>query len=464
MKTLKKVIISMLIISAMLTQTLSFASTNNYSGIDRYHNIKPWYVDGIEEALMWRILPNTFKNNSMDAPITRGEFAESLVLAYARATGTLPESWNPNVFEDRTNVFAQVANELGLISGYSDGTFRAYGEIKREELFVMIHKLVVLFNESVTTDDTEQSLSAFSDHESISAWAISASAAMVNHQIVTGTDKGTLEPKAAISRAQAMVILTKALKVTEKSPVSSRKSDAALGKLVFQSFNNQENTEEESTPIEEPKAFDLDSIYAEPEKSVDSNAISRGGRRSFASLESLYTPEELMRMLGNNPIKYAAIFGDVEAERYQTAQEALEHMVGVTVDVWTLNSNGSKTPSKRTVTVHKAVAETIRLIFQEIYEGPEQFPIKNLGGYAWRPSSTSEHRWGLAVDINSNENYMIRKDGTVVAGSFWLPGENPYSIKPDGDVVRAFKKYGFTWGGDAWPMSNDYMHFSFLGE
>jgi len=93
----------------------------------------------------------------------------------------------------------------------------------------------------------------------------------------------------------------------------------------------------------------------------------------------------------------------------------------------------------------------------------KSLPIKNVGGYSWRASETSEHRWGLAIDINSNENYMIKPDGTVVAGSFWMPGSDPYSIKPDGDVVKAFKAHGFTWGGDAWSSSNDYMHFSYLG-
>ena len=49
-------------------------------------------------------------------------------------------------------------------------------------------------------------------------------------------------------------------------------------------------------------------------------------------------------------------------------------------------------------------------------------------------------------------------------GSHWLPGEDPYSIPADGDVVRAFAKYGFAWGGNAWQSSQDYMHFSYFGE
>ena len=38
-------------------------------------------------------------------------------------------------------------------------------------------------------------------------------------------------------------------------------------------------------------------------------------------------------------------------------------------------------------------------------------------------------------------------------------GSNPYSIKPDGDVVRAFTKRGWIWGANF--RTRDYMHFGF---
>jgi hypothetical protein len=171
-----------------------------------------------------------------------------------------------------------------------------------------------------------------------------------------------------------------------------------------------------------------------------------------------------MVMLGSNSVKYASIFGSADAVRYQTAEEAKLHMVTISFDVWQLGTSGVKTVGKRTLVVHTAIADTLRNVFKEIFEGAEQFPIKDVGGYAWRSSSTSEHRWGLAVDINANENYMINSAGAIVAGSFWKPGVSPFSIKPDGDVVNAFIKYGFSWGGDAWPSNHDYMHFSFLGK
>ena len=422
--------------------------------IDRYKYVAPWYEERFQLALDWQIIPSRFSKLPMNVPITRGELSEAMVLAYVRATGTLPAEWSNASFSDDTNAYAQVASTLNLVSGYADGRFKPQGEIKREELFVMMDRLMTVLGspdssgteqaeavtETVAEEDVNTILKDFTDHEHISEWAKSAASTMVKHNIVTGTDQKALEPQKPITRAQAMAVLIKGVQTVVAEPVSTWKSNEALYQLISSV----------STEVDEAKE----------------EVFSRGGhyRTYDMNFNALYSIEEQLVMLGNNPAKYALIFGDETTERYQTAEEALTHMVKITVDVWVLNSDGTKSTGKRSLTVHAALAETFMNVFKEIYEGDEKFPIKNIGGYAWRTSGTSEHRWGLAVDINSDENYMIRSDGTVVAGSLWLPGENPYSIKPSGDVVRAFMKYGFTWGGDAWSMSNDYMHFSYLGE
>ena len=124
-------------------------------------------------------------------------------------------------------------------------------------------------------------------------------------------------------------------------------------------------------------------------------------------------------------------------------------------------SGGKKIPSTASLTVHNKIADKIKMIFAEIYNGPEKFPIKDMGAYAWRGGRT-EHNGGTAIDINANENYCIYQNGTAI-GAYWKPYEDVYSITPYGDVVRAFEKYGFTWGGDSWRNPKDYMHFSYLG-
>lgn len=56
----------------------------------------------------------------------------------------------------------------------------------------------------------------------------------------------------------------------------------------------------------------------------------------------------------------------------------------------------------------------------------------------------SRHTWGMAMDINTNTNQQ-----------WGTPHMNC-------DVVRIFRKWGFSWGGNYWP--SDGMHFEYVGE
>lgn len=191
----------------------------------------------------------------------------------------------------------------------------------------------------------------------------------------------------------------------------------------------------------------------------NSSSYSRGYRIALSQDPSINPLEKL----GSNEAKLNLVFASNDNKMYQNAAEAEANMVNISIDVWQLNKSGEKYAAKRTLKVNKAIADRVQSVFDDIFKGQEKFPIYSVGGYAWRGDNTSEHNWGLAIDINSNENYMITSEGKIVAGSFWDPEKSSYSIPDNGDVVKAFNKYGFTWGGNAWSSSNDYMHFSYLG-
>ncbi len=135
------------------------------------------------------------------------------------------------------------------------------------------------------------------------------------------------------------------------------------------------------------------------------------------------------------------------------------YMKTIKVRVWSFKNgmSGKKVTKEQYVTVHKNIAPTVKKIFEEIYKGKEKAPIYEAGGYSPR---TGQHGQGLALDLNSNYNYMI-DGGKVLAGSCWKPKKYAYSIKRNGDVERAFQKYGFTRG--LWGDRKDYMHFSYFG-
>jgi predicted MPP superfamily phosphohydrolase len=143
-----------------------------------------------------------------------------------------------------------------------------------------------------------------------------------------------------------------------------------------------------------------------------------------------------------------------------TTENAMkQYLTTVTIDI--NDENGNKTTRK--LTVHKAVANAVIEIFKEIQQSG--FRIKSVGAYSWRSAaastSRSHHSYGVAIDINPNENYMIKGE-KIISGSFWKPGVNQYSITSNGAVVQAFAKRGWTWGG-TWKSSKDYMHFSLTG-
>jgi hypothetical protein len=182
-------------------------------------------------------------------------------------------------------------------------------------------------------------------------------------------------------------------------------------------------------------------------------AMDRHGVKSAKTLRVNFYAERFVNL-------NQKLFGSKTRFGFKNVKAAKKYQKTIEVKVWKLVS-GKKIRAKMWLTVNKEVADDVKLIFAEIYKGKEKFPIKEMGGFQIRESKTSEHNYGTAIDINPTENCM--KDGKkVVAGKFWKPGKNAYSIKPDGDVVKAFEKYGWYWGGNGWGERKDYMHFSYL--
>ena len=78
-------------------------------------------------------------------------------------------------------------------------------------------------------------------------------------------------------------------------------------------------------------------------------------------------------------------------------------MVSVEIPVWRLR-NGQKVAGTTHVQVLSSIANDVKEIFTEIYNGPEQFPIESVGGYNWRSNGLgSNHSSGTAIDINPTQ-------------------------------------------------------------
>lgn len=159
--------------------------------------------------------------------------------------------------------------------------------------------------------------------------------------------------------------------------------------------------------------------------------------------------------------KVKRAFGSAKKMKKNFAKEskARKQMKTIKIKVWDFKNgkNGKKITKTKYLTVNKRLAPTIQQIFKEIYNSKEKQVIHDIGCYSYR---TGEHMYGLAIDVNPNENYMI--DGKkILSGRFWKPKKNKYSIPNDSEFVRIMNRYGFLRGD--WGDRKDYMHFSYFG-
>ena len=369
--------------------------------------VSAWAQEGVAAAQEAGLMPSTLETRSATGAITRAEFCGIAVNAYKAVSGKAVFASGKKPFRDCNDPNVVAAYELGLVNGRGDGIFDPDAEIERQDLCVMLYNILDAAGIDAPVIAGDACIEDYPDVPEIKSYAVDAMITMVDHTVVNGISAAgettILAPSGTATREQALIMATRFCSAFE---------DAV--------------TEPSVTP-EDP--------WDDPDMTLPQ------------------TEEEKMEL----------VYG-VGGEKYQTAEEAEANMVEISVPVWRLQEDGTKTSGTAYLQVNRNLAPIYEAVFEEIYNGDEQFPIKDVGCYSWR---TGEHSQGTAVDINWNENMeaTINEDGslTPTTGSYWLPGEDPYSIPEGGDVYNAFINHGFLWGGNAWRSKRDYMHFSYFG-
>ena len=459
-----------------------------------------------ESSIQWAIENNVFKGSSAtsfqpDENMTRGMF----VTVLGRMAGVVADNYQNttySLFQDvpKDAYYAPYVNwavRYGIASGVDDGLFAPEELITREQMAVFFVRYASIYNyQMVKVGDTEANeLETFADAGSISDYAADSVATMCKVGVFDceeQTDGMYFDPAGNVTRAECAVALQR-LKTSLQpyegrvivNPVGLRiNSDVSrlnVGQWVFlasQIIPENASNQTVTWVSDDPSIATVNlsgkvtavgegivTIYAYTWNGMmGSYTITCGKEASTVSNAGTYKVADTAGSAETYEQKCTRVFGTVVSNPrryYQTATEAQSHMVSITVRVWDFadSSKTTKTTKYLTLQVNENMADIYTAIFEEIYNGSEQFPIKEVGCYRWEPGS--EHMPGLAVDINPNENYECTLDGTATTGSYWRPDEDPYSIPADGDVVNAFRKYGFGWGGN-WNTKKDYMHFSYF--
>jgi len=144
-----------------------------------------------------------------NAAITRAEFAALLtrLLALSGEVSSMPFADVPSDAWYAEDVAAAFAN--GVVTGNSATTFDPNGNITRQEMAVMIGR--VLSEQGYVAADTTE-LTAFTDSNAVAAWAKSGVAMAAREEIVNGNPDGSFAPAANASRAEAAVMLYRLFK------------------------------------------------------------------------------------------------------------------------------------------------------------------------------------------------------------------------------------------------------------
>ncbi|MFC5699709.1 NEAT domain-containing protein [Cohnella faecalis] len=175
-----------------------------------------WAIREINRAVQLGIVSG-FKDGSFrpNQNITRGELI-TIVSQALKLEGDVSES----DFRDLEQIpawarkHAVLASKLGLISGYEDGTFRAGKSITRVELAIIIAKAAGL----ELKDDARLT---FADAGNIPEWARKSIAAAVEAGLIKGKGNNRFDPNAPATRAEAVTLVLGLLDLDAKAAKKS---------------------------------------------------------------------------------------------------------------------------------------------------------------------------------------------------------------------------------------------------
>jgi hypothetical protein len=145
-----------------------------------------------------------------DRSITRAEITKLLVEVLNIASGKcLSSNTSISVFKDVPptawyHPYVEAGAKLGIVKG-SDGYFRPDDPVTREEMAVMILRTMGI------TGTSQAAGLPYSDASSISEWAAGSVAMVHGLGIMKGVTEDIFEPKAYATRAQAAVVVLRAM-------------------------------------------------------------------------------------------------------------------------------------------------------------------------------------------------------------------------------------------------------------
>jgi|GEM_PF-656132 len=173
----------------------------------------PWAQTAIE-ALAAREVVNGDGSGAFrpsDA-ITRAEFVKMVVQVLGLSDEQASSSFSDISKDDWYYASVAIAEQYGLVTGRSDGTFGASANISRQDMALILYRAAKLTGTTLV----ENEHSSFKDATAIAGYAEAAVEAMYQNGIIRGMGNGSFEPTAKATRAQAAMMIYGLLQLIAK--------------------------------------------------------------------------------------------------------------------------------------------------------------------------------------------------------------------------------------------------------
>ena len=206
---IKRSIIFVIVLVILLTMSPTI-------GLAQKNDIENHWAKDVIDKWLGLGLATGYQDNSFrpENPITRAEF----MALTNRAFGFTDEATIQISDVKDSDWYAKTVKQAisaGYIGGYPDGSIRPDNPIARQEAAVIIKSIMNLTVNAIATDN-------FNDGAEIPTWSKGHVGAVVQAGYMRGYPDGSFKPRAPITRAEALVVLDKAM--MEKHDIQDKKT------------------------------------------------------------------------------------------------------------------------------------------------------------------------------------------------------------------------------------------------
>jgi serpin B len=187
---------------------------------------RPWLFISTENDL---VLENSL--NNLQKMISREEFSELVMKLYAGLGGKEFPINKMLPFSDTTNIEVIRAYHLGIVEGTGEGVFNSDGHVTREQMAVMLHRLMNVLGIHPITD---MQYLDFADENDISDYAKSSIQLLYKVGVINGIGNQYIAPKSHATHEEAIVMATRLFSEFEdfERTVSNELFYLALNRLM----------------------------------------------------------------------------------------------------------------------------------------------------------------------------------------------------------------------------------------